>query len=80
MRPPSKPASRSKTVCEIFLIADREGKSHSDLCYEANVAPQNISTYRRGIVEPGITKVEGMAAALGYRLALVPIDDSDTKP
>lgn len=75
MRPPSKPASRSKTVCEIFLIADREGKSHPDLCYDEKISPQNISTYRRGIIEPGITKVEGMAAALGYRLALVPIDE-----
>lgn len=75
MKPPTPPISKSSIVREIFLILDSSGKHHSDLCYDEKISPQNISTYRRGIIEPGITKVEGMAAALGYRLALVPIDE-----
>lgn len=38
-----------------------------------------LSEYRRGRVEPGIMTVEHMAAELGYRLTLVPLDQDNSE-
>lgn len=69
----------SPVLRELFEIADRDGVMLITIADRANTHPVRVSGYRRGKNQPGVMVVEEMAHALGYRLCLVPLDDSDTK-
>lgn len=64
----------SPTLQKLFAIATAKGITQTSIADACRRKQQNISGYRSGRYEPGIMTVEEIAAAVGYRLELVPID------
>lgn len=67
----------SATLRELFDIVESQGLNSAQYSELSGIHSNQISEYRVGKREPRIMTVEEMAGALGYRLALVPLDDPD---
>lgn len=67
----------SPTLRSLFSAAKLSGITLDSLAESCNTHQARLSGYRTGRNQPGILIVEEMAGALGYRLALVPLDDPD---
>lgn len=74
----SAPIKTSSPILRsLFDAAKLSGVTLDSLADSCNTHQARISGYRTGRNQPGILVVEKMAAALGYRLELVPLDDPD---
>lgn len=74
------PRTASPILKAIFnAMLDREIRV-ADMADMISKGPNRLSEYRCGRVEPGIMTVEEMAAALGCRLVLEPIEKSSDTP
>jgi len=63
----------SPLVRDVLALA--AGEKDMALCEAAGVDPFSLSHWRRGVRTPNVTTIEKVAAAMGYRIALVRIDD-----
>lgn len=67
----------SPTLRQIFEMAETMNIKQVTLSDFAEVAQQHISNYKLGRHEPGIMTVERLAEAVGCKLTLTPLDDSN---
>lgn len=68
----------SPVLRELFEIAQDQGLSGLTFAESMDMHPNQLSGYRTGNREPRILTVEEMAGALGYKLTLTRLDDTDS--
>ena len=67
----------SPTLKKLFTEASNQGVSLHTIADLCSTYQHIISGYRTGRHEPGILRVEEMAAAIGYKLKLAPLDEDE---
>lgn len=72
-----RPKTASPILRDVFDEMWRQGVRIDAMAYDMGRAAPRLTEWRNGRAEPGVMAVEEMALRLGYRLALVPIEDAD---
>lgn len=70
-------ASRSPTVAEASALFERSGLAQKHIAAKAGVAVNSLSLWRSGTTTPRVDMLEVALEAIGYRLAIVPIESQD---
>lgn len=72
------PRTAIRILREFFQIMDASGRSAQEIAEASGAHKVTLSYWRHGQRSPSLIQFEATCNAMGYRLELVPIDNSET--
>lgn len=69
------PRTASAIIRDMMEIIDKDPRSMEDIGKIVGIHPNNLSYWRSGMRSPTLINFENAAQVLGYRLALIPVEN-----
>lgn len=75
--PRKPPRTASLVLRRFFEVMDADDRSTDVIAKEAGTHRVTISYWRHGVHRPMLTDLENIAQVMGYRLELVPLEETN---